>query len=164
MATIEKSIDVDVPLRTVYNQWTQFEDFPYFMEGVRDVRQLDDTHLRWCVTVGGKDVEWDAEITEQMPDERISWRSTMGKPNAGTIRFEPVDPDRTRITVSMDYEPEGLVENVGDLIGVTSRRVGKDLERFKTFIEERRMETGEWRGEVHGGRKMPGGDSQRMPR
>jgi len=153
MARIEKEVEVRVPLRTAYDQWTQFEEFPRFMEGVQRVQQLDDTHLHWHAKVGGKELEWDAEIVEQVPDERITWRSTTGKPNAGMVEFETVDPGCTRVCLTMDYDPEGLVENVGDAIGVTSRRVQKDLERFKEFIEARGAETGQWRGEVHGGRK-----------
>lgn len=150
---IEKEIEIEAPLRSVYNQWTQFEQFPQFMEGVREVRQLDDTHLHWCARVGGKDVEWDAEILEQVPDQRIAWRSTTGKLNAGTVEFEPLDSARTRVCLTMEYDPEGPVENVGSALGVTRRRVTQDLKKFKSFIEQRGAETGEWRGEVHGGRK-----------
>jgi uncharacterized membrane protein len=153
MARIEKEIEVQAPLRSVYNQWTQFEEFPMFMDGVKEVRQLDDTHLHWCASVGGKDLEWDAEIVEQVPDQRIAWRSTTGKLNAGTVEFEPVDSGCTRVCLTMEYDPEGPVENVGSALGVTKRRVTKDLKKFKTFIEKRGVESGEWRGEVHGGRK-----------
>ena len=152
---IEKEIEVNAPLRSVYNQWTQFEEFPHFMDGVREVRQIDDTHLHWCARVAGKELEWDAEILEQVPDQRIAWRSTTGKLNAGTVEFEPLDSGRTRVCLTMEYDPEGPVENVGSALGVTRRRVGKDLESFKTFIEKRGAETGEWRGEVHGGQKKP---------
>src|SRR5690606_21147730 len=102
----------------VYNQWTQFEDFPRFMAGVKEVRQIDDTHVHWPAEIWGKDKEWDAEIVEQLPDERISWRSTSGPHNAGAVRFEPLGPDRTRVHLAMSYEPEGLIENVGDAVGV----------------------------------------------
>ena len=152
METIRKSIDVKAPIRTVYNQWTQFEEFPRFMEGVERVQQLDDTHVHWCAEIAGKNLEWDAEITEQQPDQCISWRSTDGKPNNGTVRFEQADGG-TRVLLTMEYEPEGIVENVGDFVGVTSRRVAGDLERFKDFIEKRGAETGGWRGEVEGGRE-----------
>jgi uncharacterized membrane protein len=145
---IEKSIDVNVPVSTAYNQWTQFEEFPRFMEGVRDVRQLDDTHLRWRAEIGGKEKTWDAVITEQIPDERIAWRSTSGATNAGVVTFHRLGPTKTRVMLQMEYDPEGLVENVGDFVGVTSRRIEGDLERFKTFIESRGRETGAWRGEV----------------
>lgn len=150
---IEKDIEVDAPLHTVYNQWTQFEDFPAFMDGVKEVRQIDDTHLHWCAKVGGKDVEWDSEITEQVPDQRVSWRSTTGKLNAGTVEFEPLASGMTRVCLTMEYDPEGVVENVGSAVGVTGHRVKQDLEKFKEFIEKRGVETGAWRGEVRGGRK-----------
>lgn len=159
---IEKSIEVNAPLRAVYDQWTQFEDFPRFMEGVKEVRQLNDTHLHWCARIGGKDVEWDAKILEQVPDQRISWTSTSGKPNAGVVQFQPVDADRTRVSLTMEYEPEGVVENVGSALGVTSLRVAKDLERFKTFIEQRGAPTGQWRGEVHAGQKTSSREHGRM--
>jgi uncharacterized membrane protein len=151
MSTVEKSIEVNVPVNTAYNQWTQFEDFPKFMEGVKEVRQLDDTHLHWCANVGGKEKEWDAEITEQIPDQRIAWRSITGAPNGGAVTFLRISDDTTRVMVQMDYEPEGIVENVGDAVGVFSRRVEGDLERFKEFLESRGMETGAWRGSVQDG-------------
>jgi uncharacterized protein (TIGR02271 family) len=149
MSTVEKSIDVNVPVRTAYNQWTQFEDFPHFMEGVREVKQLDDKRLHWCTTIGGKDKEWDAEITEQLPDQRIAWRSLAGTHNAGVVTFHRLADHQTRVMVQMDYEPEGFLENVGDWLGATSHRVEGDLERFKEFVEHRRHETGAWRGEIH---------------
>jgi len=154
MARIEKSIEVNAPLRTVYNQWTQFEDFPKFMENVLSVKQLDDTHLHWKAKVGGKEKEWDAVITEQVPDEIISWRSIDGTQTAGTVRFYPAQGGKARITLVMDYDPEGFVENVGDIVGVTSRRVENDLQRFKEFIESSGAETGEWRGEVYQGQTV----------
>jgi len=154
MERIEKSIDVGCPVRTVYNQWTQFEDFPKFMDGVKDVRQLDDTHVHWHAEVWGKDKEWDAEITEQVPDERISWRSVSGALNAGTVRFEPLGPDRTRVRLVMAYEPEGAIENIGDALGVMSGRVEHTVKDFKKFIEQRGQETGAWRGEVHDSQKQ----------
>jgi len=150
---IEKDIEVNAPLHTVYNQWTQFEDFPAFMDGVKEVRQIDDTHLHWCAEVAGKDVEWDSEITEQVPDQRVAWRSTSGKLNAGTVEFEPAGDGKTRVCLTMEYDPEGALENVGSAIGVTGHRVKQDLENFKEFIEKRGVETGAWRGEVRGGRK-----------
>jgi uncharacterized membrane protein len=158
MERIEKSVEVRCPVRTVYNQWTQFEDFPRFMAGVKEVKQLDDTHLHWHAEIWGKDKEWDSEITEQVPDQVISWRSTSGARNAGTVRFEPVAADRTRVKLTMEYEPEGAVEKAGDAIGVLSARVQNTVEDFKKFIEERGAETGGWRGEVRGGQKQgPGG-------
>ncbi len=149
MERIEKTIDVDCPIRTVYNQWTQFEEFPRFMAGVKEVKQLDDTHVHWHAEIWGKDEEWDAEITEQKPDERISWKSVSGAQNAGTVRFEPIGPERTRVRLVMAYEPEGAVENVGDALGIFSGRVQNTVEDFKKFIEKRGRETGAWRGEVH---------------
>ena len=122
MATIEESVEVEVPVRTAYNQWTQFEEFPRFMEGVEQVRQLTDTRVHWVAEIAGQRREWDAEITEQVPDQRISWRSTSGALNAGTVRFEPVGGDRTRVRLTMEYEPEGAVEKAGDMIGVLSAR------------------------------------------
>jgi uncharacterized membrane protein len=148
MSEVEKSIEVEAPLSTVYNQWTQFESFPEFMEGVKSVEQLDDTTLRWTGEIAGKQKQWLAKITDQEPDRRIAWRSVEGTNNAGDVRFEPIDERRTRVTVHMVYDPEGPVENVGDALGVLSRRVQGDLERFKKFIESRGQETGAWRGEV----------------
>jgi uncharacterized membrane protein len=148
MADVTKSIDVNVPVRTAYNQWTQFEEFPRFMEGVKEVRQLDDRRLHWHATIGGKDEQWDAEITEQHPDHRVAWTSTSGDHNAGVVTFHQLSPSETRVTVQLEYEPQGIVENLGDLMGVVDRRVQGDLERFKEFIEARGMETGAWRGDV----------------
>src|SRR5256885_17083 len=153
MERIEKSIEVRCPVRTVYNQWTQFEDFPKFMAGVKEVRQLDDTHVHWRAEIWGKDKEWDAEIIEQVPDQRISWRSVSGALNAGGVRFEAVAPGRTRVILTMEDEPEGAVENAGDALGIFSARVQSSVEDFKQFVEKRGAETGGWRGEAHG----PGG-------
>ena len=154
MERVEKSVEVKAPVKAVYNQWTQFEEFPRFMAGVKEVKQLDDTHVHWHAEIWGKDKEWDAEITEQVPDQRISWRSISGDaPNAGSVRFEPVGPDRTRVNLTMEYEPQGVIENVGDKLGVMSARVQNTVEDFKTFIENRGRETGGWRGEVHGGQR-----------
>ena len=154
MERIEKSIEVRCPVRTVYNQWTQFEEFPRFMSGVKEVKQLDDTHQHWHAEIWGKDKEWDAEIVEQVPDQRISWRSTTPEvPNAGTVRFEALGPDRTRVNLTMEYEPQGTVENVGDKLGVLSGRVETTVKQFRDFIEKRGGETGGWRGEVRGGQK-----------
>jgi len=154
MERIEKSVEVKCPVRAVYNQWTQFEEFPRFMAGVKEVKQIDDTHLHWHAEIWGKDKEWDSEITEQVPDQKIAWRSTSGDaPNSGVVRFEPVAPDRTRVRLTMEYEPQGVVENVGDKLGVLSARVQNTVEDFKKFIESRGQETGAWRGEVHGGQR-----------
>jgi uncharacterized membrane protein len=151
MASVVDSIDVKVPVSTAYNQWTQFEEFPRFMEGVKSVTQTDDTHLRWVAEIAGKDKEWDAEITEQHPDERVAWRATSGAENAGVVTFHRIDEETTRVTLQMDVDPEGLVENVGTGLGFLDRRVKGDLERFRDFIESRGSETGAWRGEVEAG-------------
>ena len=148
MASIETSVEVGRPVRTVYNQWTQFESFPRFMEGVEEVRQVDDTHLRWRADIAGQEREWDAEITEQTPDQRIAWKSTDGAENAGVVTFHRLDDDRTKIMLQLDFEPEGIVETVGDKLGFVSRRAEGDLGRFKDFIEGTPSETGAWRGEV----------------
>lgn len=148
MEKIEKSIEVEVPAKTVYNQWTQFEDFPHFMEGVKSVKQTDDTHLHWIAEVGGKEKEWDSEIVEQIPDDRIAWHSTSGSTVNGVVTFHYIAPNTTKVMLQMEYDPKGFIENVGDALGFVARRVEGDLERFKKFIENRRQETGAWRGEV----------------
>ena len=150
MERIEKSFEIHAPVRAVYNQWTQFEEWPQFMDGIEEIRQIDDTHLYWRASVGGKQKEWEAEITEQVPDQTIAWRSTSGAPNGGQVRFQSAGPDRTRVMLAMEYEPETVVEKAGDALGVLSRRVEKTVEDFKEFIEQRGRETGGWRGEVHG--------------
>jgi uncharacterized membrane protein len=158
MERIEKTFEVECPISTVYNQWTQFEEFPRFMDGIQEVRQIDDTHLHWRAKIAGKEEQWDSEIVEQVPDKAIAWRSTSGAPNAGAVRFEQVDPQKTRVRLTMEYEPQGFVEKAGDAVGVVSGKVDKAVEKFKELIEQRRAETGGWRGEVHGGRKTgPGG-------
>jgi uncharacterized membrane protein len=148
MSTIERSIEVEVPVRTAYNQWTQFEEFPRFMEGVESVRQLDARHLHWVADIGGVRREWDAEITEQHPDERVAWRATSGTRNAGVVTFHRLDGERTKIMLQLEVEPEGLVEQAGDRLGLVSRRASGDLERFKEYIEARGHETGAWRGDI----------------
>lgn len=148
MSKVEKAIEVDVPVRTAYNQWTQFEEFPRFMEGIEEVRQISDTRLHWKANIAGKVKEWDAEITQQIPDQRIAWASINGADNAGTVTFEPIDPTHTRVHLEMVYDPEGLVEKVGDALGLASGRISGDLKRFKEFIESRGIETGAWRGAV----------------
>jgi uncharacterized membrane protein len=158
MARIEKAIEVSVPVREVYNQWTQFEEFPRFMDGVEEVRQLDDTRLHWRAAIAGKQEEWDAVITEQIPDQQVAWHSTSGPENSGTIRFTPLDANRTRVTATIGYEPEEVIEMVGDTLGFLERRVEGDLERFKIFIEARGEATGAWRGEVHG-KSVEGGSA-----
>lgn len=151
MDSIEKSITVDVPVRTAYNQWTQFESFPAFMEGVEEVRQITDKKLHWRAEIAGKTEEWDAEIVEQTPDRRVSWRSTSGAHNAGTVSFQPMGANQTQVTLRMEYKPEGVVEKVGSALGLVDGRVKGDLERFKKFIESRGAATGAWRGEIHSG-------------
>ncbi|HET6493084.1 MAG TPA: SRPBCC family protein [Burkholderiales bacterium] len=151
MSVIEKTVEVQCPLNKVYNQWTQFETFPRFMEGVEEIKQIDDTHLHWHAEIAGVDREWDAQITEQIPDRKIAWRSITGPENGGTVMFQPVDPQRTRVTLRMEYDPKGLVENAADMIGTIERRVEGDMKRFRDFIEERGQETGAWRGDVSGG-------------
>jgi len=148
MSTIEQSIELDVPVQTAYNQWTQFEEFPRFMEGVEEIRQIDDTHLHWVAEFGGTRHEWDAVITEQSPDERVAWRNTDGKDNAGVVTFHRLDDSRSKVMVQMDFVPEGLKEKLGDAIGAPDRRVKGDLQRFKEMIEGRGHETGAWRGKV----------------
>ena len=152
MSTIEKSVTVDVPVSTAYDQWTQFETFPSFMEGVEEVRQIDDTHLHWRADIAGVHREWDAEIVDQTPDERITWRALGGTKNDGTVSFAPDELGRsTRVTLRMEFEPEGIVEKTGDALKIIDRRTEGDLERFKTFIETRGTETGAWRGDVKPG-------------
>jgi uncharacterized membrane protein len=150
--TIEESIEVDVPVSVAYNQWTQFEDFPLFMEGVDHVEQLDDTRLRWVATIGGKTNEWTAKIIEQHPDKQISWISEDGKKTRGTVTFEPVGENKTRVRLSMSYQADPL-EAVGSAAGLDARRIRGDLERFKELVESRGSETGAWRGEVSAGQK-----------
>jgi len=150
MSTIEKSIEVNVPVRTAYNQWTQFEEFPKFMEGVQEVRQLDNTHLHWKAQIAGKDTHWNAVITEQRPDERIAWKSTEGAKNAGVVTFHRLSDQKSKVMLQLDYEPQGAVENVGDAVGAVSIRIAGDLKRFKEFIEAQGQESGAWRGQVKG--------------
>lgn len=148
MAAVEQSIEVQAPLSTAYGQWTQFEEFPHFMDGVKEVRQLDDTHLHWVAEFGGRRHEWDAEITEQKPDERVAWRNVDGKENAGVVTFHRLDDQRTRLMVQLDFVPEGILERVGDALGAPERRVRGDLQRFKDLIESGAGNTEGWRGEV----------------
>ncbi|CAN5361277.1 SRPBCC family protein [soil metagenome] len=148
MKTIEESIEIEVPVSTAYNQWTQFESFPQFMKGVERVEQKDDKHLRWVAEIGGETREWDAEITEQHPDHRVAWKAMGQEGPNGAVTFHKLDDSRTKIMVQMDYEPEGMKEAVGSAVGLDSHRVKDDLESFKEFIESRGSETGAWRGEV----------------
>ncbi|TVR76157.1 MAG: SRPBCC family protein [Sphaerobacteraceae bacterium] len=148
MPTVEKSIEVNAPVSTVYNQWTQFEEFPKFMDGVREVHQIDDTRMVWHANIAGQDESWEAEVTEQIPDKRVAWRNKTGAVNAGVVTFHHIDEDKARVMLQMDYEPESIVESVGDKLGFMSRRVEGDLERFKELVESRGEETGGWRGQV----------------
>lgn len=147
---IEESVEVDVPIRAVYNQWTQFEEFPAFMEGVKSVTQLSDKSLAWKAEIAGKEVEWTSEITQQEPDKRIGWRSTGGSNNAGSVTFVELGPQKTRVTLRITYEPDGGLETAASMLGIVKMRVKGDVERFKKFIEARGFETGGWRGEIHG--------------
>jgi uncharacterized membrane protein len=149
MATIEESVEVMVPVRTAYNQWTQFEEFPRFMEGVEQVRQLTDTMVHWVAEIAGQRREWDAEITEQVPDQRIAWRSTEGATNAGVVTFHRLDDGKSRIMLQLEFEPEGALEQAGDKLGMIKGKAKNDLKRFKTFIESQGRESGAWRGEVN---------------
>ena len=148
MSTIEQSIELEVPVRTAYDQWTQFEEFPQFMEGVEEVKQLDDVTLHWKAQIAGQNREWDAKITEQTPDQRIAWTNIGGATNAGVVTFHRLDDNRSKVMLQLEFEPEGIVEKAGDALGVVKARTKGDLERFKSFIESRGQETGAWRGEV----------------
>ncbi|MDC5699308.1 hemerythrin domain-containing protein [Intrasporangium calvum] len=148
---VEKSVEVDVPVRTAYNQWTQFEEFPDFMGGVESVTQRDDRTLHWVAAIAGVRREWDAEILEQVPDEKVAWAATSGATNAGAVHFIPNGPGQTLVTLHLEFEPEGLVEKAGDALNVVERQTEADLANFKSFIESRGAETGAWRGEVRAG-------------
>ncbi|BCW12113.1 cyclase [Arthrobacter sp. NtRootA4] len=151
MATVNKSIYVDVPVSVAYNQWTQFESFPEFMNGVESVKQIDDTALHFSTNVGGVKREYNAQIIEQVPDALVSWTSVDGPRNSGTVSFVPLEDARTRVNVAIDWEPEGLAEKAGSALGVDELRVGADLDKFKKFIEAQGQESGAWRGTVSGG-------------
>jgi hypothetical protein len=148
---VEKSLQVDVPLSTAYDQWTQFEDFPHFMGGVKEVRQLDDRRLHWVAEIAGVRREWEASILEQVPDVKVAWAATSGATNAGAVRFEPAGADSTIVYLTLEYEPEGLVEQVGDKLGVVERQVRSDLERFKALVEDQGYASGAWRGSINEG-------------
>jgi len=151
MARFEDDIDVDVPVSVAYDQWTQFESFPQFMHGVESVTQHDDRTLTWVASIAGRRKQWTAEITDQTPDALVAWRSTSGATNAGVVVFEPLGPSRTRVSLTLEVEPDGIVETAGANLGVLEGQVKADLERFKTFIENRQVPTGAWRGEIHAG-------------
>jgi uncharacterized membrane protein len=149
MTSVIKSVDVHVPIRTAYNQWTQFESFPHFMSGVESVTQIDPTHTHWVTKVGGVRREFDAEITEQRPDDHIAWKSIGGDTrHAGVVTFHRLADNNTRVTVQLEWAPEGVTEKAGTAIGIDDRQVKSDTERLKKFIEERGTETGAWRGSV----------------
>ncbi|GHA75046.1 SRPBCC family protein [Streptomyces anthocyanicus] len=152
MSTVKEAVDVEVPVHTAYNQWTQFEEFPHFMEGVEEVRQLDERHNHWTTQVSGVKREFDTEIVDQLPDERITWRTTTGDTNQkGTVRFQRLDDTRTRVELVMDVDPTGVAEKTGDMLGVIDRRVKGDMQRFKEYIEKRGGESGAWRGRIRPG-------------
>ncbi len=166
MSTIRQSVEVDVPVRAAYDQWTPFEEFPRFMAAVEAGHQLDDTHLRWVAEVAGHRAEWDAEITEQIPDARIAWRSTSGRETAGLVTFESLDRARTLVTVDFEYETESLTENIGSAVGVDDRQVKADLERFKDLIEAQGEPSGAWRGKVTRSGEVENGmgdEAERVP-
>ena len=150
MPRFEDSIEVAVPARIAYDQWTQFEEFPKFMDGVKQVVQRDDRTLDWTAEIAGRSVQWTAIITDQTPPTRIAWKSVTGDENAGAVLFEALGPDRTRVTLKLDADPDGPVETVGARLGFLERRVKGDLQRFKAFIEARAVPTGAWHGEIHG--------------
>lgn len=149
VSTVLKYVDVNVPVRAAYDQWTQFESFPHFMEGVTQIQQLTDSTLRWVADIDGQRLEWDAKITEELPNIRVAWTSTTGAQNAGAIDFHYLAPDRTRIVATMDVTPQGAAQNIGDWLGVVDRRVQGDLDRFKTYIEGRKGQpSGAWTGTI----------------
>ncbi len=149
--TVADHIEIDRPVDMVYNQWTQFEEFPRFMGGVESVQQLDDRTLHWRARIGGVAREWDARIVEQHPDQRIAWENTTGATNRGVVSFRPIDADRTEVNLELEFEGEGFVEKVGEKLGLVNSQAKADLERFKEYIEGLRGETGSWRGEIHEG-------------
>ncbi len=151
MATVQESIEVDVPVSKAYNQWTQFEDFPRFMSGVDSVRQLDDTTVHFETSIGGVKREYDAQITVQEPDQRVTWESLNEPRNAGTVWFESLGPEQTKVNVELTWEPESAMEKIGAAVGLDSRQVASDLKKFKKFIESEGSETGAWRESVRDG-------------
>jgi uncharacterized membrane protein len=148
---VEKSVLVNVPVSTAYNQWTQFEDFPQFMEGVESVKQLNDDRLEWVAKIAGVSRQWQAKILEQVPDQKIAWAATEGATNAGAVTFEDVGGGQARVNLALEYEPEDLIENVGDKLNIVEKRAEGDLERFKSFIESEGEATGDWRGSINEG-------------
>jgi uncharacterized membrane protein len=152
MSSVEQSIELAVPVRVAYDQWTQFESFPTFMDGVEEVRQIDDTHLHWKAKVAGREVEWDAVITEQLPDERVAWKATDGTANSGVVTFHRLSDQSSRVMVQIEHESDGVMEKVGSALGADTREVKSSLQSFKELVEGQHGATGAWRGEVEGGR------------
>ncbi|THA49996.1 SRPBCC family protein [Streptomyces sp. A1136] len=149
MSQVEESVEVDVPVRTAYKQWTQFESFPHFMEGVERIEQRTDTMTHWVTKIGGVTKEFEAKITEQIPDERVAWTTLGGEAkHAGVVTFHRLADAKTKVMLRLDYDPEGFAENLGDKLGFVKRQVASDLKRFKDYIEDRGRETGAWRGEI----------------
>jgi len=148
MSRIEESIEINVPVRAAYNQWTQFEEFPRYMDGVKQVKQINEKRLHWKAEIAGKEKEWETEITEQLPDQRIAWKSAGGATTAGVVTFHRLSDSKSKIMLQMEYDPTGFAENIGDAMGLVKHRVIGDLQRFKTYIENRGQETGAWRGTV----------------
>jgi uncharacterized membrane protein len=158
MERVERSVEIEAPRRTVYDQWTQFEEFPRFVSGVKHVRQLDETHVRWHANVSGVSQKWDAEITEQIPDERIAWRSTAGERVNGSVCFEALPDDRALVRIELLYGLEGAADDGGDARGLVAQQVEQTLRDFKAYIEQRQVADGAWRGEVHGGERRARSD------
>lgn len=149
MSTKEETVEVAVPVRTAYDQWTQFESFPHFMSGVESITQLDDKRNHWVTSIAGVTREFDTEIVDQVPDQRVAWQSVDGTSHRGVVTFDRLGENLTKVNVIMDFEPHGLVETVGDKLGVVDGQIKGDLERFKKFIESRGAETGAYRDEIH---------------
>ena len=164
MESLEKTFDFDCPVQAAYNQWTQFEEFPRYMGSVKEVRQLDDTHQHWTVRIAGKEKEFDTQITEQVPDQLISWRATSGVRNSGTARFEKTAENRSRVHLEMQYEPQTFVEKAADSLGLVSAYVEGAVQKLRKSLEARGRETGAWRGEVHGGEQTGAGGATRTRR
>jgi Polyketide cyclase / dehydrase and lipid transport len=151
---VEKTVQVDVPISVAYNQWTQFQEFPQFMGGVESVTQVSDRRMHWVAEIAGMKREWDADILEQVPDQKVAWAATDGATNAGAVYFESLGPASCVVRLHLEYEPEGLVERIGDKLDIVERQAEADLEKFKSFIESRGSETGGWRGSVEEARSV----------
>ena len=164
MSRFEHALVIDAPVREVYDQWTQFESFPKFMEGVESVDQVDDRTLDWTAELLGQRRSWRAVITDQTPDRRVAWKSVSGAQNAGAVLFESHGPDRTRVTLRMEVEPDGALDTIGDALGVVQRRTRGDLERFRDYLEQRGRPSGAWRGEIHGQHVQPDVEDESLSR